>query len=144
MVVQCIHRQGLETFAQDDTVAYKPVIILKITYAAVAWWDIMDMALARFKLKCLQRAVCTMVTGVMRTTPTKVLEMFLDLPTLGMAMESAALMASYRLPRLDPRNVGIEHNRIWTNANKMDSNFSMIKDCVTLWRTFSKLYSDTD
>ncbi len=34
--------------------------------------------------------------GAMRTTPTKVLEMFLDLPTLGTAVESAALMAAHR------------------------------------------------
>ncbi len=77
---------------------YKHVIIPKITYAAVAWWDSMDIALTRSELDCLQRAACIMIAGKMRTTPRKVLEMFFDLPTLGTAMESAALKATYRLP----------------------------------------------
>ncbi len=74
----------------------------------------------------------------MRRTPTKALVMFLDLPTLGMAVESATLMAAYRLPRSDLRNLGIGHNWIWAKAHKMDSRFSMIKGHVTLWHTFSK------
>ncbi len=72
----------------------------------------MDIALARTELERLQRAACIMITGAMRTTPTKALEMFLDLPTLCMAMESAALMAAYHLQRPIPKNLGIEHNQI--------------------------------
>ncbi len=78
---------------------YKRVIIPKITYAAVAWWDGTDIVLARSKLERVQRAAYIMITGAMRTTPTKVLETFLDLPILGIAVESAALMAVYRLSR---------------------------------------------
>ncbi len=87
-------------------------------YEAVAWWDIIDIALARSELECLQRATCTIITGAMRTTPTKVLEMLLDPPTLGTVVESAALMATYRLPRPYPRNLGIGHIRIWGKADK--------------------------
>ncbi len=36
------------------------------------------------------------------------------------------------------RNLGIEHNRTWAKADKVDSKFSMIKDHVTLRRTFGK------
>ncbi len=72
----------------------------------------MDIALARSELERLQKAACTMVTGAMKMTPTKVLEMLLDLPTLGMAAESAVLMTAYRLPRPDPRNLGTGHNQI--------------------------------
>ncbi len=61
---------------------YKRVIIPRITYAAVIWWDGMDNALARSELEHLQRAAFIMITGAMRTTPTKVLEMFSDVPTL--------------------------------------------------------------
>ncbi len=68
-----------------------------------------------------------MITGAMKTTSTKVLEMLLDLPTLGMVVESAALIAAYLIPRPAPRNLGIGHNRIWAKANKVDSRFSMIK-----------------
>ncbi len=35
-----------------------------------------------------------MITGAMRTTLIEILEMFLDLPTLGMVVESAALTAA--------------------------------------------------
>ncbi len=91
---------------------YKHVIIFKITYAALAWRDCMDSVSARSELECLQRAACIMITEAMRTTPTKVLEMFLDLPTLGMTVESAVLMAAYRLPRPNLKNLGIEHNQI--------------------------------
>ncbi len=76
-------------------------------HVSVAWWDIIYIALARSELEHLQRAACTSITDEMRTTPTKVLEMLLDLPTLGMAVESAALKSAYHLPRLDPRNLGI-------------------------------------
>ncbi len=73
-----------------------------------------------------------------RTTPTKVLEMFLDLPTLGPAVESVTLMAAYRLPRPNPKNLGMGHNRIWAKADEMDNKFSMIEDHVTLRGTFGK------
>ncbi len=55
-------------------------------------------------------------------------------------MESAALIAAYPLPRSDLRNRGIGHNQIWAKADKVDSKFRMIKDHVTLWRTFSKYW----
>ncbi len=73
-----------------------------------------------------------MITGAMRTTSTKVLEMFFHLPTLGTTME----LAAYHLPRSDPRNLGTGHNRIWAKVDKVDSKFSMIKDHETLRRSF--------
>ncbi len=76
--------------------------------------------------------------SAMRTIPTKVLEMLLDLQTLGMAVESAALMATYCLQRPDLRNQVIGHNRIGAKADKVDSKFRMIKDHITQQRTFSK------
>ncbi len=91
---------------------YKCMIIHNITYAAVVWLDIMDIALVRSDLERFQGATCTMITEAMRTTPTKVPEMLLDLPTLGMAVESAALIVAYRLLRPDLRNLGIGYNRI--------------------------------
>ncbi len=85
---------------------YKRVIITKITYAAIAWR--------------VQRATYIMITRAMRTTPTKVLEMFLDLPTLRTAKESVALMAAYSLRRPNSKNLGIGHYRIWTRADNTD------------------------
>ncbi len=69
---------------------YKRVITPEFTYATVAWWDGLGIALTRSELERLHRAACIMITGAMRTTPTKVLEMFMDLPTLGTAVESLA------------------------------------------------------
>ncbi len=89
----------------------------------------------------LRRAAYIMITGGKRTTPTKVLEMFLDLPTLGTVVESAALMAAYRLLRPNLKNLGIGHNRIRVKADKMDNKFSMIKDHLTLRHTFCKYQS---
>ncbi len=117
---------------------YKRVIIPNITYATVAWWDIMDIAMERSKQDRLQRAAWIMIIGTMRTTLTKVLEMLSDLSTLGTAVESATLMVAYLLSRPDPRNLGIGKIWIWAKADKVDSKFSMIKDHVTLPRTFSK------
>ncbi len=45
---------------------------------------------------------------------------------------------SNAVPRPDPRNLGIGHNQIWGKTDKVDSKFSMIKEHVTLRRTFSK------
>ncbi len=98
----------------------------------------MGTVLAKSELERLQRAACIMITGAMRTTPAKVLEMFLDLPTLRTAVESAALMAAYHLPRPDPKNLGIRYNRIYAKDDKIDNKFSMIKNHVALRRTFSK------
>ncbi len=111
---------------------------IKITYVAVAWWDSMSIALATFELERLQRTTCIMITGAMRTTPTKVLEMFLDLPILGTTMESAELMAAYHLTRPELRNLLTGHNWICAKVNKVNSKFSMIKDRVTPKRIFNK------
>ncbi len=116
---------------------HERVIIFKITYAAVVWWDGIDVASARSELERLHRAACSMITGAMRTTPTKVLEMFLDLLTLGMAVESVALIAPYHLPRPNPGNLGMGHNRIWAKADKMNK-FNLTKDHITLRCTFGK------
>ncbi len=65
-----------------------------------------------------------MITGGMRTTPTKVLEMLLDLPALGTAVESAALTTVYHIPKPDSRNLGIGHHRIRAKTDKVDSKVS--------------------
>ncbi len=56
---------------------YKHVIIPKIMYMAVAWCDIMGIAMARSEMEYLQRAAYTMITRAIRTTSTEVLEMTL-------------------------------------------------------------------
>ncbi len=69
-----------------------------------------------------------MITGAMKTNPTKVLKMLLELPTLRTVLESAALMAAYRLLKLDPKNLGIGPNQIWVKADIVDNRINMIED----------------
>ncbi len=71
-----------------------------------------------------------MMTGAMRKTPKKVLEMLLDLPQLGTVVEPAALAAAYRLPRPNRRTLKMGHNLIWMKAEKVDSRFIMSKDNI--------------
>ncbi len=64
--------------------------------------------------------------------------MLSDLPMLGTTVESVAHMAAYRLLRPNPKNLGIEHNRIRAKVDKIDSKFSTMKDHVILKHTFIK------
>ncbi len=78
-----------------------------------------------------------MIIGEMRTTSTKVLELFLDLPTCETALLSTALMAAYHLPKPDPINLRIGRNQMWAKINKVGQ-FDMKKDHITLRRKFNK------
>ncbi len=62
----------------------------------------MGIALARSELERPQRTARIITKGAMRTTPTKVLEMFVDLPPLETTVEVAALVAANCLPRRNP------------------------------------------
>ncbi len=79
----------------------------------------MDVALVKYELERLQRAAYIMITGAMRQTSTNVFEMILHLPSLGMAVEAAALMAAYRLPRPNPKNLEIGDNRTWAKVDEV-------------------------
>ncbi len=72
------------------------------------------------ELQRLQRAACIMITRTM-TTPTKVMEMLLDLPTLSTVVQSAALTAAYRLPRSLQKALEMRHGTIWKKAEKVDN-----------------------
>ncbi len=69
----------------------KRMITSNVTYAVIEWWDRINTCLARSELELVERTVCIMITGTMRTTPTKVLEMFLDLPPLRTTVEAVTL-----------------------------------------------------
>ncbi len=97
----------------------------------------MDIALTSSELECLQRAACIMITGAMRTTPSEVLEMFLDLPTLRAAVVCST-DGSIPPAKTKSENLRMEHNRIWVKADKTDNKFSMLKDHVTLRCTFGR------
>ncbi len=79
------------------------------------------------KLQLLQRTARIMITGAMRTTPTKVMEMLLDLPTLSTMVQVAALIATYHLPRPNQKYLEMGHDTIWKKAEKVDNKFGNVK-----------------
>ncbi len=59
----------------------------------------MEIAYVSSELDQLQRAACIMIIEAMRTIPIKVLKILLDLLQFGAAVETADLVAAYRLLR---------------------------------------------
>ena len=53
---------------------YAAIICPSVTYPAVVWWPRVNLKTASRKLEHLQRLACLFITGTLRTTPTKALE----------------------------------------------------------------------
>ncbi len=69
----------------------------------------------------LQKTASIMITGAMRTTPRKGLEMFLDLSPFGTVVEVAVLAVAYHLPRPNPTIPETRHNRMWVKVDEVDA-----------------------
>ncbi len=82
-----------------------------------------------------------MITGVMRIFLTKV-QMFLDLPLLRSTVEAVVLMAAYRLPRPNLKNLEIGLSFIRTKADKVDTKFNRTKDRIALRHTLGKYWTE--
>ncbi len=119
---------------------YKYAVIPEMKYAAVVWWTRTEVAPTWTELSCLQRAACIMITGAMRTTPTKLMEMLPDLLNLSMVVNVAALTAAYRLLRPDQKARKTGHGRIWKKAEKADNKFTMTKHHTTPRYSLDKTY----
>ena len=68
-----------------------------LTYAAVVWWPKMKLKTASRKLEYLHRIACLLITGALRTTPTKALEIIVDLLPLPIYIMQTAMLACLRL-----------------------------------------------
>ena len=68
-----------------------------ITYGAIVWWNKLDQITACIKLERLQRMACLMITGAMKTAPTKALETVLNLAPLNIYVEAEARSTAYRI-----------------------------------------------
>ncbi len=110
---------------------YQCVIIHKITYVAAACWDIVDIGKVRMGTSL---EGCTHYDHRGNENNSD--------KSTGNALGSAntwnggrvcRTMVAYRLPRSDPRNLGIGHNRIYAKAYKVDSKFSMINPAAHFW-----------
>jgi len=76
---------------------YTAIIRPSLTYAAVVWWPRVKFKTASRKLEHLQRLACLLITGALRTTPTKALEIIVDLLPLPIYIVQTAMLACLRL-----------------------------------------------
>jgi len=76
---------------------YTAIIRPSLTYAAVVWWPRVNLKRASRKLEHLQRLACLYITGALRTTPTKALEIIVDLLPLPVFIMQTAMIACLRL-----------------------------------------------
>ena len=72
---------------------YAAIIRPSLTYAAVVWWPRVKLKTASRKLEHLQRLACLLITGALRTTPTKALEIIVDLLPLPLYIMQTAMLA---------------------------------------------------
>lgn len=85
-----------------------------ITYGAIVWWPCVEKNSACSQLDKVQRMACLLITGAMRTTPSRALEVMLDLMPLELCVKMEATRAAYRLrvgQQLQACSYG--HSRIW-------------------------------
>ena len=76
---------------------YTAIIRPSLTYAAVVWWPRVKLKTASRQLDHLQRLACLFITGALRTTPTKALEIIVDLLPLPIFIMQTAMLACLRL-----------------------------------------------
>lgn len=76
---------------------YNQVILPRITYGALTWWNKAQKVTIAAQLNKVQRVALLMITGAMKTTPTLALNVALNIPPLEMRIFSLALASYYRL-----------------------------------------------
>lgn len=76
---------------------YTAIVRPIITYASVIWWCKVEQKTVRDRLGSLQRLACLCITGAMSSTPTRALEIILDLTPLDIFICSTARMTAYRM-----------------------------------------------
>ena len=76
---------------------YTAIIRPSLTYAAVVWWPRVKLKTASRKLEHLQRLACLLITGALRTTPTKAPEISVDLLPIPIYIMQTAMLACLHL-----------------------------------------------
>ena len=72
---------------------FRPIL----TYGSTVWWPRVGYNVSRTELSKFQRLPCLAITGVMKTTPTATMEVFLGLLPLHVITEAEAHAWIYRL-----------------------------------------------
>lgn len=78
---------------------YTRVIRPMITYGAIAWWPKTQQAGVTQLLGAIQRQACLSATGAMKTTPTRAIEVLLNLPPLPIFIQGEARAVACRLSK---------------------------------------------
>ena len=76
---------------------YVTIVRPTLTFASLVWWPGCQMASTKKKLSTVQRLACLEITGVIRTTPTGVMEALIGLPPLELVIQEEARSAAHRL-----------------------------------------------
>jgi hypothetical protein len=112
---------------------YVSVIRLAVTFASLVWRLGCQTARAKAKLSRIQRLACLGITGAVRTTPTRAMEVLICLPPLELVVQGEARLAVHHLwylgcwSYLHP-NRG--HSRILKRLQQSDPIFSMGVDVM--------------
>lgn len=86
---------------------YEAIIIPRLTFGAVVWWQATNMLTVKNKLDSVQVNAMRRITGAMRTTPTRALEVILGMKPLDIIRRMVALRTAHRLIS-------------WNSSTKMD------------------------
>ena len=76
---------------------YEQVILPRLTYGCVVWWNKMNQVNASQKLEKLQRMAELTICGAWKTTPKLALDRFLELPPLRIRIEAVAQSSACKL-----------------------------------------------
>ena len=76
---------------------YTAIIRPAILYGSLVWWPGCSTSRGKSLLCKIQRKACVGITGAMRSTPTRALEVLLGLPPLWALAEFEAIRTAYRL-----------------------------------------------
>ena len=90
------------------TAVVRPVIL----YGSVVWWERADKGVGRTVLDRFQRLALRLTSSCFATTPTRAIEVILDVPPLHVAVIGQAVAASVRLIRCGFTVCGSGHNGI--------------------------------
>jgi len=103
------------------TWGFSPKVAM-LTYAAIVWGHKASQIVNSWKLDHVQRMTCLKITGAMKTTLTRGLEVILGLTPLDIYVQEVALttMFRFRTVAIEPSvGVGLQRARIWKEARTL-------------------------
>jgi hypothetical protein len=92
MLWACRRASGERSCLRPRVVCWLYVSIVRpsVTFASLVWWPGCETARAKQQLSTIQRLACLGIMGVMRTTPTTVVEALVGLPPWDLVVQGEA------------------------------------------------------